>query len=50
MAGAETLIFRASLGKDVYREFEIADMSSLYVLAQAIVWSFEFDFDHAFGF
>lgn len=50
MAGAETLIFRASFGKDVYRAFEIADTSSLYVLAQAIVRSFDFDFDHAFGF
>lgn len=50
MAGAETLIFRASLGKGVYRAFEIADTSSLYVLAQAIVRSFDFDFDYAFGF
>ena len=50
MAGTETLIFRASLAKDVYRAFEIADTSSLYVLAQAIVRSFDFDFDHAFGF
>jgi hypothetical protein len=50
MAGTETLIFRASLGKDVYRDFEIAGTSSLDVLAQAIVRSFDFDFDHAFGF
>ena len=50
MAGTETLIFRASLEKDVYRAFEIADTSSLYVLAQSIVRSFDFDFDHAFGF
>jgi hypothetical protein len=50
MAGPENLIFRASLGKDIYRAFEIADTSSLYVLAQAIVRSFDFDFDHAFGF
>lgn len=50
MAGAETLIFRASFGKDIYRTFEIADTSSLYVLAQAIVRSFDFDFDHPFGF
>jgi len=48
MASTETLIFRASFGRDVYRAFEIADTSSLYVLAQAIVRSF--DFDHAFGF
>ena len=50
MADTETLIFRASLEKDVYRAFEIADTSNLYVLAQAIVRSFDFDFDHAFGF
>ena len=47
---AETLIFRASLTRQVYRAFEIADTSSLYALAQAIVRSFDFDFDHAFGF
>jgi len=34
----------------IYRAFEIADTSSLYALAQAIVRSFDFDFDHAFGF
>lgn len=50
MAATETLIFRASLAKDIYRVFEIADTSSLFVLAQAIVRSFDFDFDHAFGF
>ncbi len=50
MADSETLIFRASLSLDVYRAFEIADTSSLYALAQAIVRSFDFDFDHAFGF
>lgn len=50
MADSETLIFRASLSPDIHRTFEIAGTSSLYVLAQAIVWSFDFDFDHAFGF
>lgn len=50
MAGTGTLIFRASLEKNVYRAFEIADTSSLYVLAQAILRSFDFDFDHAIGF
>ena len=50
MVDSETLIFRASLTPKVYRAFEIADTSSLYMLAQAIVWSFEFEFDHAFGF
>jgi hypothetical protein len=50
MANTETLIFRASLAKDVYRAFEIADTSSLYALAQVIIRCFDFDFDHAFGF
>ncbi len=50
MAESETLIFRASLTPKIYRAFEIADTSSLYELAQAIVRSFDFDFDHAFGF
>ncbi len=49
-ADSETLIFRASLAPNVYRAFEIADTSSLYELAQVIVRSFDFDFDHAFGF
>jgi hypothetical protein len=50
MADSESLVFRASLTPKVYRTFEIADTSSLYALAQAIVRSFDFDFDHAFGF
>ena len=50
MAESETFVFRASLTPKVYRAFEIADTSSLYELAQAIVRSFDFDFDHAFGF
>jgi len=50
MSYSETLIFRVSLAPDVYRAFEIADTSSPYALAQAIVRSFDFDFDHAFGF
>jgi hypothetical protein len=50
MSDSETLIFRASLAPGIYRAFEIADTSSLYALAQAIVRSFDFDFDHAFGF
>jgi Plasmid pRiA4b ORF-3-like protein len=50
MAESEALIFRASLTPKVYRTFEIGDTSSLYELAQAIVRSFDFDFDHAFGF
>src|SRR5260221_9886176 len=50
MAVAETLVFRASLKPKLYRALEVAATSSLYVLAQAIVRSFDFDFDHAFGF
>jgi len=50
MADSETLIVRASLSPKVYRAFEIGGTSSLYVLAQTIVRSFDFDFDHAFGF
>lgn len=50
MAESETLVFRASLTPKIYRAFEISGTSSLYTLAQAIVRSFDFDFDHAFGF
>ena len=50
MAGSETLAFRASLEPKIYRDFEIADTSTLYALAEAIVASFDFDLDHAFGF
>jgi hypothetical protein len=50
MAEAETLVFRASLRPKIYRDLEIAGTASLYTLAQAITWSFGFDFDHAFGF
>jgi hypothetical protein len=49
-ADSETLIFRASLTSNVHRSFEVAATSSLYELAQTIVRSFDFDFDHAFGF
>ena len=50
MAESETLVFRASLAPKIYRVLEIAGTSSLYTLAQAIVRSFDFDFDHPFGF
>src|SRR5262249_42169591 len=50
MAESETFVFRASLTPKIYRVIEIAGTSSLYVLAQVIVRSFDFDFDHAFGF
>jgi Plasmid pRiA4b ORF-3-like protein len=50
MADSESLVFRASLTARIYRVLEIADTSSLYALAEAIAQSFDFDFDHAFGF
>lgn len=36
--------------KRIKREIEVPQNWSLYQLAKAIVESFEFDFDHAFGF
>ncbi len=47
-----TLIFRAtwSGSRSVYRDIEIDAGKSLHDLAEAIVESFDFDFDHAFGF
>src|ERR1051326_29952 len=50
MADSTTWILRASLSGKIYRDIEIASTSSLYVLAQAITMSFDFNFDHAFGF
>ena len=50
MAESETLVFRASLRPKIYRDIEITGTASLYTLAQAIVRSYDFDFDHAFGF
>jgi hypothetical protein len=47
-----TLMFRATWSgrSSVYRDIEIDAGKSLYDLAAAIVRSFDFDFDHAFGF
>jgi hypothetical protein len=52
MAQSETLIIRAALaGKPpIYRDIEIEASKSLYRLAEAINFAFDFDFDHAFGF
>jgi hypothetical protein len=52
MAKNDTSIIRAALEgrKSIYRDIEIASSKSLYALAEAIVGSFDFDFDHAFGF
>ena len=45
-----THIIRASLKARLYRDIEIASDASLYDLAEAIIQSFDFDPDHAFGF
>ena len=50
MTDSQTWILRVSLSPKIYRDIEIFGASSLYVLAQAITRSFDFDFDHAFGF
>jgi hypothetical protein len=48
----DTLILRAALehDKSIYRDIEIEGSKSLYKLAETIIDSFGFDFDHAFGF
>jgi len=50
--GGGTLIVRAMLPRraKVYRDIEVDAGASLYDLAEAIVASFDFAFDHAFGF
>lgn len=50
MPQSGTLIIRAALARGTYRDIEIEDSRSLYKLAEAIISSFGFDFDHAFGF
>ena len=49
-AEGATHIVRASLKPRLYRDVEIESTASLRDLAEAIVMSFDFDFDHAFGF
>ena len=48
----ENYIFKTHLfcDKKVIREIEVLESSNLYKLAEAIVKSYDFDFDHAFGF
>src|SRR3989344_6402628 len=48
----KTYIFKTHLFRDkkVIREIEVLESSNLYKLAEAIVKSYDFDFDHAFGF
>ena len=52
MAGTDTFIFRAALqgSASIYRDIESDPAKSLHPLAEAIVSSFDFDFDQAFGF
>jgi Plasmid pRiA4b ORF-3-like protein len=50
MPQASTHIFRVRLWPKVYRDIEIDSNKSLYDLAAAIVRTFGFEFDHAFGF
>jgi hypothetical protein len=50
MATSEALVFRAALEPKIYRDIEVPSDVTLYRLAEAIVTSFDFDFDHAFGF
>ena len=52
MTSKDTFILRVGLdGKmSISRDIEIEPSKSLYRLAEAIVTSFGFDFDHAFGF
>jgi len=47
---ASTHVFRVRLEPRVYRDIEIQSGKSLYDLAAAIVRTFGFDLDHAFGF
>jgi len=46
------LILKVSLFGDplIMRELALAEKQTLYTLAEAIVESFDFDFDHCFGF
>ncbi|CAK0769956.1 hypothetical protein CCP3SC1_590010 [Gammaproteobacteria bacterium] len=48
----QTIILRAKLenNKRVYRDIELPINQTLYALAEAIILSFDFSFDHAFGY
>ena len=48
----KTVIIRAKLAheKRTYRDIEIPQHKTLYDLAEAIIFSFDFDMDHLFGF
>jgi len=51
-AGPETRVFHVLLlsAKPVSRDIELKSDDSLYTLADVIIWSVDFDLDHAFGF
>ncbi len=48
----KTYIFKTNLfrNKKVVREVEVPENMNLYKLAEVLVQSYDFDFDHAFGF
>ena len=52
MKDMKTYIIRAKLqnNKRIYRDIEVPENTTLYYLAKAILDSFNFDFDHLFGF
>lgn len=48
----KTYIFKTNLLRDkkIIREIEVPENINLYKLAEAIIASYDFNFDHAFGF
>jgi len=48
----KTYILKISLvkNKKIFREIEILGSTNLYKLAEVIIKSYDFDFDHCFGF
>jgi len=51
-AGEKIFVFKVSLIGDssVFRELALLETQTLYNFAEAIIDSFDFDFDHCFGF
>lgn len=50
MMHASTKNRRVAKGKSPWRDIAMESSSSLYALAESIIDSFKFDFDHCFGF
>ena len=48
----KTFVFKIKLlrNKRITREIEVSETTTLYVLAEAVISAYGFDFDHAFGF